>query len=253
MKRSIFTVLFLVLAFNHGYTQNVDSLREAYIENRNIPDSWNMELFEEDVMGLDKRNERLPFKDGAFPTPYYNRSQPDYNGLSNMMMPGVQGLYKEIDGQRILYNSVSIGKNSLNADHLGERKDDLFFQIVVLTDFIDDTTYTHLGSQLYSRNHPDYLFQGYFKTSVETVEYLAFQTATGSGFAVINMRLFDLSKGKTILIAPHTDGSLRSMQISSPPLSSATVDGYTDELIRDPKVVEFFTAPGVITWENQQD
>ena len=123
-----------------------------------------------------------------------------------------------------------------------------FFHIVVLTDSIDSETYQHLGSQTLSRNHPDYLLQGFFETTAGSIEYIAFQTANEDAFAIVNMRLFDLRKGKTILIAPHQDGSFRSMQIDSPPLSAETVDPYTDELLKKENVVDFFTHPNAITW-----
>ena len=60
------------------------------------------------------------------------------------------------------------------------------------------------------------------------------------------MRLFDLEDGKTILIAPQKDMSLRSMQIKSPDLSNKGIDTYTDELLKDEEVIQFFTKKGNI-------
>lgn len=226
--------------------QTADSLREAYIDNREIESTWNMDFLQEDIASEVTK----PMKFGAFPTPDYNSKDPGYNGLENRMYPGVQGYYKDIKGQRVLYNSISIGKNNWNAEKLGDRNTEVFFHIIVLTDSVDTNTYRHFGNQILSRNHPDYVMQGFFETKVGSVEYIAFQTASMDAFALVNMRLFDLKKGKTILIAPHKDGSYRSMQILSPPLSSDQVDTYTDTLLSDPKVVDFFTEDGVIRWED---
>ena len=229
--------------------QNADSLRNTYIQNRNNETSWNLDFLEEDLSSEIIK----PMKFGAFPTPDYSSENPDYNGLIGRIFPGVQGLYKDVNGQRILYNSISVGKNSWNEERLVDRNSDLFFHIVVLTDSIDSETYTHLGSQTLSRNHPDYLLQGFFETTVGNIDYIAFQTANEDAFAIINMRLFDLSNGKTILIAPHNDGSFRSMQVDSPPLSAETVDAYTDELLTKESVVNFFTHPDAITWPETTD
>ncbi|MNY10518.1 hypothetical protein D3C86_1435030 [compost metagenome] len=75
---------------------------------------------------------------------------------------------------------------------------------------------------------------------------MAFLTASRNSYAIINMRLFDLTLGKTILIAPQKDGSFRSMQIDSPKLSSETSGPYLRKLVKRKEVVAFFTQKGTI-------
>ena len=58
--------------------------------------------------------------------------------------------------------------------------------------------------------------------------------------------MFDLTKGRTILIAPQKDGSLRSMQIDSPVLSSQEIQGYTDKLLKKEEIENFFSQRGNI-------
>ncbi|HLT52514.1 MAG TPA: hypothetical protein VKZ97_01395, partial [Flavobacteriaceae bacterium] len=91
-----------------------------------------------------------------------------------------------------------------------------------------------------SRNHPDYLAQGFVKTKTQTIDYVAFTTAENTAYAIVNTRLFDLSFGKAILIAPQKDGTLKSLQIKSPDLTSNSVMEYTFTLKNKPKIIKFF-------------
>lgn len=142
----------------------------------------------------------------------------------------------------MLFNSFFVGKNKWNTVEIGEEKDEVFFHIVVLTDHIDTIEYKHLSSETISRNHPDYIGQGFYKTTNNQVDYCAFITAERKTYAIINMRLFDLSHGKTILVTPQKDRSLRKMQVMSPVLSSSRINEYTDTLLEKAEVIAFFTA-----------
>ena len=111
---------------------------------------------------------------------------------------------------------------------------------------MDTTNYSHVLSEIISRNHPDYIGQGFYRTKENKIDYTAFITADRNAYAIIDMRLFDLKRGKTILIAPQTDHSIRSMQIQSPQLSSDQMEDYTKSLLEKEEVVSFFTAKGNI-------
>ena len=71
------------------------------------------------------------------------------------------------------------------------------------------------------------------------IDYLAFQTAENTAYAIVNTRLFDLKHGKTIIIAPQKDNSLRSLQVRSPQLTSESVTGYTRELLKQKEIIDF--------------
>ena len=45
--------------------------------------------------------------------------------------------------------------------------------------------------------------------------------------------------GKTIIIAPQKDNSLRSLQVRSPQLTSESVTGYTRELLKQKEIIDF--------------
>ena len=117
----LLSILFLIPSILSA--QNADSLRNSYIEDRDNESVWNMDFLEQDLASEIVK----PMKFGAFPVPDYNRENPDYNGLVGRILPGVQGLYKDVNGQRILYNSISVGKTNWNDERLGDRNSDLFF------------------------------------------------------------------------------------------------------------------------------
>ena len=124
----------------------------------------------------------------------------------------------------------------MNEEYLHGREDEVFMHILVLSDTIKPDT----QSVIWSRNYPDFYGQGSMKTKSATIEYASFLTAERSAFAIVNTRLFNLNYGKTILVAPQPDGTLRSMQIKSPELSNQTVKKYTAELLRREGVRRFF-------------
>ncbi len=106
--------------------------------------------------------------------------------------------------------SFFVGKNALNKDRLKGLKDEVFFQIFVLTDMMDNENDKLTTNIVISRNHPDYLGQGFVKTKNNRIDYVAFTIAENESYAIINTRIFDLRFGKTILIAPQQDKTLIS-------------------------------------------
>ena len=220
--------------------------REAFLLNRQDSSMWDIELFNED---LDYMDDQLtgPFVSGVFPVPKYDLiGKGSFTGVGSFGYYGQKDYYKTIKDKVLLYNSFFVKKNSINIDNVGSFDNEVFFQIIVLTNNIDTVNFSHLSSEMISRNHPDYLGQGFFKTLNNQIDYSAFITADRESFAIINNRLFDLTFGKTILIAPQKDKSLRSLQIKSPEMSTKELEAYTDNLLKEKKAIEFFSYTGNI-------
>ncbi|MCH7524997.1 MAG: hypothetical protein IIC74_08310 [Bacteroidetes bacterium] len=119
-----------------------------------------------------------------------------------------------------------------------------FFSIVVLTDSIDLKRYTHTDVSVSSRNHPHYVGQGFVKTKSNRIDFVSFISADRNSYAIINLRLFDLRIGRIILIAPKKDGTLRSLQLDSPTMSSDEMDNHLKWILENNKqVIDFFTKP----------
>lgn len=219
---------------------------EALLADRQDATKWDMNMFENDIQDL-MTDTDLPFESGVFPTPYYDLIGKDsFKGVGNFGFAGGNGFEKKIGDKTILYNSFFVGASAINKQFIGEKKNEMFFQIIVLTDFVDTLNYTHLLSEIVSRNHPHYLGQGYYKTKNNKIDYLAFITANQDAYAIVNMRYFDLKFGRTLLIAPQKDNSFRSMQIKSPKLSSNEIEDYTDKLLKEQDIINFFTSSGNI-------
>ena len=127
-----------------------------------------------------------------------------------------------------------------------ESYNEIYFHLLVLTDRIDTVNYTHASSIVISRNHPDYVGQGFYQTENNRIDYFAFTTQSGDSYAIINTRLFNLSDGQTILIAPQKDRTLRSMQLQMPQQFAETIDSYSEELLLRKTVREFFLGSGSI-------
>ncbi len=213
-----------------------------HLSDRNDSTTWDMEMFKRDLNGLPEK-ESGPFTAGIFPEPKYNLiGKESFDGVGSFGITGSGKNYKKIKDKKILYNSFYVKENSLNRKRLEGKPDEIFFQILVLTDSIDVKGFTHMGNQITSRNHPDYMGQGYYYTKNNRIDYSAFITIHRNSFAIVNSRLFNLEYGKTILIAPQKDGSLRSLQLNSPKMSSSEVDDYTDELLASKLVTDFFTS-----------
>ncbi len=253
MKKALFIVLVLITCLV-GCSEDISqksTKREAdfwtkekaekHLQNRENLHKWDNDLLANDLSYINEP-QRMSFLSGVFPVPSYDLiGKGSFKGVGNFGFPGGSGSELYIGGKTLLFNSFYIKSSMVNKKHLNGMNDEVFFQILVLTDFIDTTDYTHTSSEIISRNHPDYIGQGFYLLKNNRVDYMAFIAANRDAYAVVNMRLFDLTLGKTILIAPQKDKSFRSMQIKSPKLSSETIESYTKQLIKKKDVVDFFT------------
>lgn len=244
---STFTILILVFFTHNIFSQNENSFvwnKELKIENLlNREDSTKIEkwLFEQDLEDFDLKTK--PINYGVYPVPEYDLiGENSFDGLGNT------GEYNgiKLKEKNIVYNSFFVNKCKVNEEYIKDKPNEVYFIIIVLTDILEDKDFTNSGNKVISRNHPNYIGQGYFKTLNNQIDYVSFLTADRNSYAIVNMRLFDLTIGEVILIAPQKDGSLRSMQIDSPLLSSKEVRNYVESLLNENKIIEFFTKSGNI-------
>lgn len=248
MRIAILLILFFSF-FSCNAQKWTSKEKEQLKINRENPKTWDNELikndFDSNIYFDSIKVEKQPFRLGVFPVPKYDLiGKNSFKGLSN----GANFSYK-IANKNLVNAFFVSAKNDFNKDQLKEKDNEVFFNIIVLSNFYDDTNINaeNFQTNIVSRNHPDYIGQGMIKTRNEKIEFIAFITPERKQFAIVNLRLFDLELGRTILIAPQRDGSLRSMQIKSAEiLESKDLKSYNIEILNDKKIIEFFNNPNTI-------
>jgi hypothetical protein len=209
----------------------------AHVKRREDPSTWDKRLFDIDRKEA-KENPGRPFVVGAFPVPRY-----DLAGKGSFGGLGVMGnMEYPWHDHYVAGDCFFAVRGPVNEKFIGDRQDQAFFHILVLSEKKD----AFGGSLILSRNHPHAMGQGIIKTAKAEIDYVAFQTADRNAYAIVNMRLFDLRAGRVILIAPQKDGTLRSLQVEAPALESKQVKDFDAKLLKEPRIIEFLDMPGNI-------
>ncbi len=201
--------------------------------NREDSTKWDLKNLQLDLDGFNKSKNKI----GVFPSPKYNLiSKNSFNGL------GYGGEFEGLllNDNIFIYNFFYINRNSINKCYIGNLKHDVFFIIIVLTDYIDQKSYKHMNPSMTSRNHPNYLAHGYFKTLNSLINYSAFINGDRLSFAIVNSRLFDLSLGKIVLIIPQKDKSLNSIQLELPRIPKDEIDNYLRKLLSSKEITSLY-------------
>jgi hypothetical protein len=207
---------------------------KAHVLRREDPATWDKEVLDADKELLQDFRGR-PFAFGVFPVPRY-----DLVGTRSFRGAGALRLEFPWHDRYVLGHAFFITRSPVNQEFIGNRKDEVFFLILVLSDQKVRPDGSNASGQIISRNHPHIIGQGLFKTAASEIDYLAFQTADRNAYAVVNMRLFDLRAGRVVLVAPQPDGTLRSVQVEAPVLASTEVKDFAAKLLREPRVVALF-------------
>lgn len=210
--------------------------REAY-GLRNVDSTkWNMKMLEVDLDG--NTAHKWPTKPAIsnFPSPVAKYKSP--GGTLKFTKLNIEN--KHIHGY-----SIGWAKGDFNA-HLFQKNQDpvrIYFNILIL---MDDPKEELRAAQIVSRNHPHYLATGSQKTKIGKVDWAQMALADDSNYAIVSQRIFDLNYGRTILVAPQKDGSLRFLQLSSVDSFKDLNAFLVDEVAPDQKVIDFFLNPNAI-------
>jgi len=218
------------------------NLRLKQLKNINDSTLWDTDRMQGD--NLPSEYGKPGFMEfGAYPVPIYDSLR-----IGSFRGVGTKGqLYYpiKIREKKIVYSSFYVNDNTFSVSK--SKRDKVFFTIVTVTDTIDLKNFKTAKSQIISRNHPDYLGQGFIKLENNKIDFMAFTTPEGDNYGIINSRLFHLNYGNVIIIAPQKDGTLRSMQLKEKELESEVLDEYIrKDLLKREKIIEFLTNKGVI-------
>lgn len=101
----------------------------------------------------------------------------------------------------------------------------IYFTILVHSDWNSSGS-----TMVSSRNHPVYLAQSSIDIDEErTVKWIAVHENQGEkDLAIVNMKHFDLTKGRLIVVFPKEDGSLRFKQVAIKQMNIADLKRYIE-------------------------
>lgn len=218
-------------------------LRHQQVKNIHNPKLWDMERMKEDII---PEMDHLPLKFGAYPVPHYNTLGPYRGGgfTGNVQARSKNDYKLTVKGKEVVFNSFFIGDSPFYEE---TKRDRVFFTLITVVDSIDTQNHVPGMALMSSRNHPDYGGEGCVITKTNRIDYVAFTTPDKGSFAIVNMRLFHLEHGSTIIVAPQKDGSLRSLQVKTDEVGNKAVFNHLkNSVLQREDVVQFLTAEGVI-------
>lgn len=193
---------------------------------RNIDSTnWDMELLMVDIEGNKRYSWPTKPAISGFPSPVAKYgTKIGQSGVGTFL----GGLEFEMEGK--LLRGTIVG---YQRDKYREVADpnDLYAIKFNLLWVVEDLGYENGAKTVVSRNYPHYLSTGKQKTRIGNIDWVQMTLADGSNFAIINQRYFDLEFGKTIIITPLKDGSLRFHQ-SNASISSLG-DDFDDEIFNE--------------------
>ncbi len=114
--------------------------------------------------------------------------------------------------------------------------------LLVLTNCRDSEESTLVDS----RNYPYLTAQGYFKVSNNEYDWVFSSSPDGFATLVLNMKLFDLRFGETIVIYPQKDRSFLYHQIDDSPGNYDRFEEFERSIIQNERLVDQLTSGGNI-------
>ncbi|MGI9527941.1 MAG: hypothetical protein ACR2MS_12610 [Weeksellaceae bacterium] len=200
--------LIIILSVNFTNAQHNIPI-EDHIKNQNDVTKRDNEMFNYDINNRLNHNNILPLTPGVFPVAKYK-----YFGGEDAFKGGGSSSNKvDTDFGSFVFTSFFINKNELSKSVLKEKNELVFFNIGVLIDTIYMDVSKQFMSSFVSRNHPDMIGQGSLLTKYSKIDFVSFfNYHNQDSYAIVNMKLLDLSFGNTILIYPLSDGSFRFFQ-----------------------------------------
>jgi hypothetical protein len=189
-------ILCFLIAFQFGFSQNkkwklkkLEQKSEAHLDST----KWNKALFAQDKNTYNEFKvnfEDLPLQLSAFPVADY-----DYS---------VATFPFEIKMDSSYYKGIHIG------NYKNEVSDDIIYGLTLI--FKSPEKENKENSFVQSRNFPYLTAEGTFNVYNSKYDWVFTKSPDGFSFLLINMKLFDLRFGETILILPSDDGSFHYKQ-----------------------------------------
>lgn len=185
---------------NHRATQHLDSAQ------------WDMKLFHQDLETYKKHKEifrSFPLNKSPFPVAEYNYavlSVPFTFALDSTLFKGVRiGEYENPESEKIIDKlTLLVLTNDINAEE---------------------------NSLVDSRNYPYLTAQGTFEIQNNALDWVFSASPDGYSTLLVNMKLFDLRFGETIIIYPQKNDSFLYDQIKDSPNNHKNFEDFKKSLL----------------------
>lgn len=199
-------LLLLIIIFLYSCTAentSTTSLKQAKVDSIKLNKEVDWSQFQNDLQFV-HQGDNLPLGFGVFPVSEYETSG---NGNVEQKLT--------IGNEKYIQQSVFVYQGDHNTTFF-ENVNDLDQELVFFTLLVKSTHQDTINDLMTtSRNHPTYLAQGLVNVQEnQKIKWLALHNSSeNNDMAIVNMKHFDLSKGRLVIVHPRTDGSLRFEQI----------------------------------------
>jgi hypothetical protein len=195
---------------------NIEKLSDRAIQQLDST-KWDLKLFQQDIETYDNYSEifrSYPLNKSPFPIAEY-----DY---------AVSSIPFTIETEEVIFKGVRIGEYENPESEIIIDK----LTLLILTNDKDSKENTLVES----RNYPYLTAQGIFEVKNNEFDWVFSASPDGFSTLILNMKLFDLRFGETIIIYPQTDKSFLYDQIKDIPNNYEDFDEFKNILMNNPKV-----------------
>ena len=195
---------------------NFDSLKHRASQNLDST-QWDMELYHQDLENYQKFKEifqSFPLNKSPFPVAEYDyavASTPFMIELDTLIFKGVSlGEYENPESEKIIYK----------------------LSLLVLT----NDKNTQENTLVESRNYPYLTAQGTFEVEKNSLDWVFTASPDEYSTLLVNMKLFDLRFGETIIIYPQKDESFLYDQVKDSPNNYENIEDFKKAVLNHLKV-----------------
>lgn len=178
---------------------------------------WDIKLFNQDIETYNKYSEifqSYPLNKSPFPVAEYNYA--------------VSSIPFSIEKDSTVFKGVRVGEyENPESEKIIDK-----LTLLILTNNKDAEETTLVDS----RNYPYLTAQGIFKVINNEFDWVFSASPDGFSTLLINMKLFDLRFGETIIIYPQINKSFLYEQIKDSPNNYGNFEDFKKSIINNPKV-----------------
>lgn len=201
---------------------NVETLNEKAIEHLDST-KRDLTLFKQDIETYEKYSDiflSYPLNKSPFPVAEYHYA--------------VSYIPFTIETSGYILKGVRIGEYE-NPE--SEKANDKLTLLVLTNDMDSEET-----TLVESRNYPYLTAQGYFKVSKHEYDWVFTASPDGFSTLLVNMKLFDLRFGETIILYPQIDNSFLYDQIIDSPNNYETFEDFKISIVYNEKIKKQLTS-----------